>query len=86
MQALDRGEAILRHDAPRLPAEVIAARAADVEPPRGNAAPRAGLDEYLDDKPIAFAGQRALQRRSVALLDDDARDALRDHGVEEGVA
>jgi hypothetical protein len=25
-----------------------------------------------------------LQRKAVALLDDDARDALRDHGVEEG--
>ena len=31
----------------------------------------------------AFAGQRALQRRAVALLDDDARDALRHHRIEE---
>ena len=83
MQALDRREAILRHDAPRLAADVIAARAADVEPPRGDAAARAGFDEDLDDQPIAFAGQRALQRRAVAFLDDDARDALRNHGVEE---
>ena len=62
MQAFDRREAILGDDAPGLAADVVAARAADVETPRRDAAARAGLHEDFDDEAIAFAGQRALQR------------------------
>ena len=62
MQAFDRREAIFGEDAPRLPADVVAARPADVETPRGDAAARAGLHEDFDDQSIAFARQRAVQR------------------------
>ncbi len=51
-----------RDDPPRLAVDVLAARPADVETPRRDAAARAGLDEDLDDQPVAVAGQRALQR------------------------
>ena len=83
MQALDRREPILGDDAPRLAAEVVTARPADIEMPGRDAAARAGLHEDFDDQAEAFAGQRALQRCAIALLDDDARDALRHHRVEK---
>jgi hypothetical protein len=83
VQAFNRRETILGDDAPGLAAEVVAARTANVEPPRGDAAARAGLDEHFHDEAMSFPGQRPLQRESIALLDDDARDALRHHGVEK---
>ena len=83
MQALDRREPILRQDAPGLAPQFFAAGTPDVEPPRRDAAARAGLHEDFDDEPVAFAGQRALQSRPITLLDDDARDALGDHRLEE---
>ena len=66
-----------------LGADVVAARTTDVEPPGGDAAARSRLDEHFGHQAVAFAGQRSLQRQSIALLDHHPRDALRHHGVEE---
>ena len=71
------------NDAPRLTADVVAARPANIETPGRDAPARPGLHEDFDHEAIAFARQRAGQRRSIAFLDDDASDALRDHRLEE---
>ena len=87
MQRIHLRQPILGHNPPRRVGLAghgrRAGRPADVEPPGGELAARAALDEHLDDEAVAVAGEGAVERHPVAFAHHRPGHAPGQGGVEE---